>query len=400
MADTKSKGFRTVSNSSKDKMEYQRQIQEHRMNVLKRIVIATATVLLLVGGTALYMSLRLYTDYDLRASAKRADTKATQFKEFQNNILKYSNDGASYTDYNNEMIWNQTYEMSNPTVDICEGYLVIYDKKGKDIYILNKKGLLHSIETNHPITQVSIAAQGTVAVLMDNQSRGLLALYDKEGNVLVNGAIHSEKGGYPVAIALSDDAIKLGVSIMNVKEGVVKSTLAFYNFGTVGENAIDHMVSVATYDDMFIPELDFVSEEYMVAIADTGVMIFEGAQTPKETARIEFVKEIKSVFHNKNYIGVISENNNEEIHNIIQIYDLNGKMVMEENTDLEYSMTELLSSNEVCIANKTVCDIYTIRGVFKFHYEFEEELYSVMPGGSALNYTFILDGITEQVRLK
>ena len=90
MADTKSKGFRTVSNSSKDKMEYQRQIQEHRMNVLKRIVIATATVLLLVGGTALYVSLRLYTDYDLRASAKRADTKATQFKEFQNNILNHT----------------------------------------------------------------------------------------------------------------------------------------------------------------------------------------------------------------------------------------------------------------------------------------------------------------------
>lgn len=400
MADTKSKGFRTVSDSGKDKMEYQRQIQEHRMNVLKRIIVATVTILLLVGGTALYMSLRLYTDYDLRASAERSDTKATQFKEFQSNILKYSNDGASYTGHDNEMIWNQTYEMSNPTVDICGGYLVIYDKKGKDIYILNKKGLLHNIETNHPITQVSIAAQGTIAVLMDNQSRGLLSLYDKEGNVLVNGAIHSEKGGYPVAIALSDDGIKLGVSILNVKEGVVKSTLAFYNFGTVGENAIDHMVSVTTYDDMFIPELDFVSEEYMLAIADTGIMVFEGTQTPKEAARIEFMEEVKSVFHNKNYIGVISANNDEEIHNIIRIYDLKGKKVMEESTDVEYSRAELLSSNEVCIANRTICDIYTIRGVYKFHYEFEEELYSVISGGSALNYTFILDGITEQVRLK
>ena len=62
MADTKKKGFRTVSNQ--DKMEYQRQLQEHRMNVLKRIVIATVAVLLFVGGTALYMSLRLYEDYD------------------------------------------------------------------------------------------------------------------------------------------------------------------------------------------------------------------------------------------------------------------------------------------------------------------------------------------------
>ena len=158
MKDTKKKGFRTVSGN--DKVDYQRQIQEHRMHVLKRSIVITLIVLLFVGGTALYMSLRQYTDFDVLASSERADTKATKFLEFQNNILKYSNDGASYTDHNNEMIWNQTYEMSNPTVDICENYLVIYDKKGKDIYILNKSGLLRSIEANYPITQVSIAGQG------------------------------------------------------------------------------------------------------------------------------------------------------------------------------------------------------------------------------------------------
>lgn len=398
MADTKKKGFHTVS--KQNQKEYQRQLYEYRLNVLKRIIIAAVAILLLVGGTTLYMSLRQYTDYDIRASAERADTKATQFEEFQGNILKYSNDGAVYTDHNNERIWNQTYEMSNPTVDICGNYLVIYDKKGKDIYILNKSGLVHSIETNYPITQVSIAGQGTIAVLMDNQSKGLLSLYDKEGNVLVNGAIHSEKGGYPVAIALSDDAIKLGVSMLDIKDGTVKSTLAFYNFGAVGENAIDHVVSAVTYDDMFMPELDFVSKDCMLAITDTGVLIFEGAQTPKETARIEFLEEVKSVFYNNEYIGTVCDSTDETIHSIVRVYDFGGKLMMEENTDVEYSNVELLSSNEVCISNRTVCDIYTVRGVFKFHYEFEEELYGIIPGGSNLNYTFILNGVTEQVRLK
>ena len=398
MTDTRKKGLHTVTR--KDQKEFQRQLQEHRMNVLKRTIIAAVIILLFVGGTALYMSLRRYTGYDIRVSAGRADTKATQFEEFQGNILKYSNDGAFYTDHNNEMIWNQTYEMSNPVVDICGNYLVIYDKKGKDIYILNKGGLVHSIETNYPITQVSVAGQGTIAVLMDNQSKGLLSLYDKEGNVLVNGAIHSEKGGYPVAIALSDDAIKLGVSMLDVKDGTVKSTLAFYNFGSVGENAIDHVVSVATYDDMLMPELDFVSKDCMLAITDKGVLIFEGSQTPKETARIDFLEEVKSVFYNNEYIGTICDSTDETIHGVIRVYDFSGKLKMEENTDVEYSDVKLLSSNEVCIFNRTVCDIYTVQGIFKFHYEFDKELYSVIPGGSSLNYTFILNGVTEQVRLK
>lgn len=397
MADTKKKGFRTVSTQST--AEYRRQLKEHRMDVLKRIVIATVAVLLFVGGTALYMSLRLYTDYDVRSGVERADTKATQFLEFQGNILKYSNDGASYTDHSNEMIWNQTYEMFDPTIDICGNYLVIYDKKGNDIYILNKSGLLHNIETNYPIIQVSIAGQGTIAVLMDNQAKGLLALYDKEGSLLVNGAIHSEKGGYPVAIALSDDAIKLGVSMLDVKTGVVKSTLAFYNFGAVGENAIDHIVSVTTYDDMFIPELDFVSKDCMLAIGDNGVIVFEGAQTPKEVARIEFEK-VNSLFYNNNYVGVISDNLEETVYDVVRLYDLNGRIMMEENIDVDYTDVTLLSNNEVCISNRSVCDIYTTRGIHKLHYEFEEELYSVLSGGSSLNYTFILSGITEQVRLK
>lgn len=398
MADTKKKGFHAVS--SQDKMEYQKQLKKHRLDVFKRTLAAAAIIFFFTGGTALYMALRQYTDYDVRSSVERADTKATQFREFQGNILKYSNDGAFYTDHDNERIWNQTYEMSNPTVDICGNYLVIYDKKGKDIYILNKSGLVHSIKTNYPITQVSIAGQGTIAVLMDNQSKGILSLYDKEGNELVGGAIHGEKGGYPVAIALSDDAIKLGVSILDVKDGTVNSTLAFYNFGTVGENAIDHIVSVTTYEDVFISEIDFISKDCMIAITDLGVRFFEGAQTPKETATIAFEDEIDSVFYNQKYIGAVSGSSEETGSRVIRVYDLSGKLTMEENTDVEYSKIELLSSNEICVFNETICDIYTPRGVFKFHYEFEKELYCVIPGGSSLNYTFILNGITEQARLK
>ena len=92
MADTRKKGLHTVTR--KEQKEFERQLQEHRMNVLKRTIIAAVVILLFVGGTALYMSLRRYTGYDIRTSVSRADTKATQFEEFQGNILKYSNDGA------------------------------------------------------------------------------------------------------------------------------------------------------------------------------------------------------------------------------------------------------------------------------------------------------------------
>ena len=60
---------------------------------------------------------------------ERSDTAATIFEEFQGNILKYSNDGALYTDTYNERIWNQTYEMAKPTIDMCEDYLPYMTKR-------------------------------------------------------------------------------------------------------------------------------------------------------------------------------------------------------------------------------------------------------------------------------
>ena len=398
MTEAEKKGFRTVQQT--DMEEYHQKLKEHRWKVFRRTIIVAFLLLILVTGISLYMSLRKYEDFDIRSSVDRSDTAATVFEEFQGNILKYSNDGATYTSHSNEMIWNQTYEMSNPAIDICEGYLTIYDKKGTDIYILTANGLVGSIETTMPISQVSIANQGTIAVLMDNQSAGYLALYDKKGNALASGAIHGEKGGYPIAIALSNDAIKLAVSILDINDGNVKTTVAFYNFGTVGENEIDHIVAANSFSDTIIPELDFVSGERMIAFGDSEITIFEGTQKPKAVAQISFTDEAKSVFHNEKYIGVVYKNREEATGHHVCIYDMRGSLMMEKDFSMEYSRIELLSNNELCISDATTCDIYTTRGIYKFHYEFDTELYRVIAGSNGLNYTFILNGITQQVRLK
>ena len=128
---------------------------------------------------------------------------------------------------------------------------------------------------------MSIAAQGTVAVLMGDQSNSYLVVYDKNGKELVNGAIYGEDGGYPIAIALSNDAIKLAVSMLDINDGNVKTTIAFYNFGSVGENEIDRIVSANSFSDMVIPQLDFVSDDRMVAYGDSEIAIFEGTQKTK-----------------------------------------------------------------------------------------------------------------------
>lgn len=391
-------GFRTVSEVRDE--EYEQKIRAHRMKIMRRITITVLVLLALGAGMGLFLALRHYENMDVISSIDRADTDATQFEEFCGNILKYSNDGAFYTDAGNELIWNQTYEMSMPQIDICEDYLAIYDKKGKEIYILTTEGLQGSIETTMPINQVRVAAQGTVAVLMQKGDSGYIALYDKNGNSLAEGAIHGEKGGYPIAIALSHDAIKLAVSMLNINDGTVKSTIVFYNYGSVGQNEIDNCVGISTFPDMVIPEIEFTSNDKLAAFGDTELIFFEGAQKPQLKLEVPLEKEAKSIFYNENYIGIVSSNGDEEVTHHVTVYDTEGKVVMEKDFALEYETIEFLPNNEICIRNQNVCDIYTLRGIYKFHYEFEREIYKVIPGMSGLNYTCVLKDVTERIRLK
>lgn len=398
MTEKDKRGFYTVKDT--DMEEYQRRLKEHRQKILKRTALGIAILLVSVTGLGLFMALRHYEDYDLRSSVERSDTEATRFAEFCGGILKYSNDGAIYTDTTNELIWNQPYEMSDPQIDICEGYVVIYDKRGTKIYILSRTELRGSIETTMPISQVCVAAQGTIAVLMGNQKAAHLLLYDSAGNNLAEGTIYGEGGGYPIAIALSHNAIKLAVSMIDISGGTVKSTIAFYNYGSVGQNEIDNCVGINSFENMVIPEVEFVSNDRMVAFGDTEILVFEGTQRPQLVVEIAQEKQAKSIFYSQEYIGVVCSNDDEAVTHHIFVYDMKGEPVMETDFDLDYNTVEFLSNNEICIRNENACDLYTMRGVYKFHYEFDEELYQVLAEGRGLNYTFVLSDATEKVRLK
>ena len=229
MTEQDKKKFKTVPAMDMD--EYKQKIREHRLKILKRTLVTALIVFVIIAGLFLFLALRHYEDFDVNSTVERSDTAATIFEEFQGNILKYSNDGALYTDTYNERIWNQTYEMAKPTIDMCEDYLAIYDKKGTQIYIMTSQGLVSNIETTMTIEQVSIAAQGTVAVLMGDQSNSYLVVYDKNGKELVNGAIYGEDGGYPIAIALSNDAIKLAVSMLDINDGNVVALIIVVDVG-------------------------------------------------------------------------------------------------------------------------------------------------------------------------
>lgn len=397
--------FRTIET---DEEELNTKIRKHRLKIIKIILLLLALAVVVALGIFFFQKLRKYNSYTVEKSVERQDTAGSQFLAYGNGFIKYSNDGAIYTDANDEVYWNQTYEMKEPMADVCEDYVALADKGGTEIYIMNQAGMQGKIETPMNISRISVANQGVVAVWMESDGENYIRMYDKNGKNLVSGAFYTEKSGYPLDISLCNDGKKLAVSMLTVNNGEVCSTIKCYNFGSVGQNEIDYMVGSFDYPDVIIPQIEFTDNNRLVAFGDSKIILFSGTQKPEPDDEIALNQEIKSVFTSENYIGIIynndvqaeSDTESTEESRYMEIYNTGGKHVLSKDFTMDYENVDFLGNGEICIRNATECQIYNTYGVKKFSYTFDTPLYDVISDGSQNGYIFIMEGTTEKVRLK
>lgn len=397
MTDTKKKGFKTVEQNNE---ELNQKIQQHRIEVLKRAAKIVIIVGVVVIALELIYALRSFDSYDVRSVIERSSSATTHYADFNGCLLEYSNDGISCLEDGSEIIWNQSFEMISPKVEICKDYLVIYDAGGTEIFIFTESGLQKEIATTSPIQTVCVAKQGTIAVLMKEDEKSQVKLFDVKGVELANGVFYSRKGGFPVDIALSYDATKLAVDMVDISNGNVSTTISFYNFGSVGQSEIDNNVGSYTFDGILVPEIDYVSDSKMVGMGTGKMLVFEGTQKPELSQEIVIEEEILSYFHSEKYVGIVYDNVEEENSCHIKVMDMRGRVVMENDITIVYDKIEFLSNDEICVSNATECEIFTTHSIKKFSYTFDKELYKVLAGENGQNYTFIFKDTIEEVRLK
>ena len=380
--------------------EIEEKIMEHRRRIFNRVVRILLILMACVAGAGLWMALKSYNSYEIKNTIELGDKSAAIYKAFAGNILEYSNDGIVYMDSVGTQIWNQSFEMVSPQISTCQKYLAVFDKNGTDIYLMNENGLVKNIETTMLISTVCVADQGSLAVLMIEDDNYYVKLYDKNGKELAGGEFFGEQGKIPIDIALSYDAQKLAVDMVDITSGSLNTTISFYNFGSVGQNEINNIVGSYTYEDVLIPEIAYVSDDRMIALGNDRFMIFDGTQKPKLKKEVKLDKEVSNVFYTEKYIGMAYSNNDEKGTMHICVYDMSGNMTMENDTDMQYSNIDFLSNNEVCLTSQYECEIYTVHSIKKFPYTFDTEIYKVFYESGVNNYVIIHEGAMDEVRLK
>ena len=347
-----------------------------------------------------------YNGFEVVEKTNVKNSSMLSYIPYQNSLLKYSKDGATYVNEKGDLVWNETFAMKMPSADVCGKYAAIADLNGNDVYVFNEDGKVSSTTMPYTVCDIAVASQGEFAVILEGDKVNYINLYDKNGDPISEIQTTLDKSGYPMDVDLSFDGEKLFSTYLYIDGVNIKNGLAAYNFGPVGvnENA-DRLMGGYQLDDTIVPKVEFMDNNTICAFGDNQIIIYSMKEKPSEKAKITLKNEAKSVVFNQQYVGVIVPND-EKVNKdekkapyILELYNTNGRNVMSQKIDFKYEKVRM-TDKEIVLTGGNECRIYSIKGSLKFSYKFNKNVVDLIPTGYSRRYIILYDNDSEVIRLK
>ena len=369
-------------------------------------IVAIIVVIIILAGIYMIFVDRGYNGYEVVEETGVKNASMLDYAPYQNSLLKFSKDGATYVDEKGKAVWNETFAMKMPTADVSGEYAAIADMNGNDVYIFNTQGKVSNTTMPYKICDIAVASQGEFAVILEDEKVNYINIYDKNGEQISEIQTTIDKSGYPMDMDLSSDGTKLFSTYLYLDGVDVKNGLAAYNFGPVGvnENA-DRLMGGYQLEDTLVPKVEFLDNNTICAFGDNQIILYSMREKPSEKARIALKSEVQSVVYNDKYVGIVIPNeeeakkNEEKAPYVLELYNTSGRKVMTQKIDFSYENVRM-TKDEIVFTGGTECRIYTVKGKLKFSYTFSKNVVDMVPTGYSSRYIVLYDSGSEVVRLK
>lgn len=381
-------------------INYKERIRSHKLLTFYRGILIVAVIAAIAAMTVVSWQNREYSELVIVSSVPVPKVEGSVYLAFGDNILTYSKDGANCMDSKGNVLWNQTYEMQKPMVDMNGSVVAIGDYNGRTIYLMNTAGSLGEITTNLPIRSFRVSANGIVAVVLDDSRVTRINIYDSTGKELVKSETTMEKSGYPIDISISPNGELLVISYFYVDSGNMKTSIAFHNFGDVGQNlSSDRFVSGYDYQGTVTPFIRFMNENTAFAVSDDRIMFFTGDQKPLSAAEKLLDEKVQSIFYNDKYVGLVFMNTEGDEKYRLDVYDTGGNLVTSKSFDMEYNNITFYK-DEFIISSETEFAIYNMRGAERLKAAFQELVYLFAPSERSNRFLLMTQEAMQVVEMK
>lgn len=381
------------------RISYREKIKSHKFTVFYRVFLVLVLVTAIVAALYLQWKNKVYVESVELSSVEIRIPSDVSLMPFGSYLLTYSKDGASCMDTKGNAVWNQTYGMQNPMVDINQNVVAIGDYNGREIYVMDATNLLGRITTNRPVRNFCVSASGVVAAVLDDTDVTWIYLYDAQGNELVYFRTTMKESGYPANISISPSGELLCVSYLYIDGGNMKTSVAFYNFGAVGQNSTDNYVSGYDYVDHVVPFARFLDNKSLFAVSDDRIMFFGGAQKPVTAAENLLSDEVRGVYYGSEYVGLVLNSKESGGRYRLDVYHKSGALRQSIEFDID-CRDILFHEDQIIIYNEAECRIYNSSGMQKYAGSFNKTALMLIPQKAAYHYMVVTPDSIDTIELR
>ena len=384
----KIKRFVTPAGAKNKKVDFEHKLRAHRRSRFLKMLSMGVVAILFVGALVYLWKNSVYTSYSELSSFARISSSDSVCLNHNGKVLTYSKDGISSMDTKGNIVWNETYQMQDPIVEVNENAVAVGDYNGHIIYVMNEKGKVGEIDTNLPIRDFCISKTGIVAVVLKDSKLTRLNIYDSKGKELVKSECRMSQNGYPIAVALSDTGEVMEVSYLYVDNGSMKSSVAFYNFSDVGQNSVDRLVSGNEYADTVVPYIGFLGKDSAFAVGNNRISFYGGTDKPISVAEKLLNEEIQAVYTGTDHVGLVYIDTTGVALYRIDVYDKKGNIILSQSIDMDY-LDILIQKNSIVVYNNTECAMYSMSGKKKYRGTFGKSVSLLIPANKTNRFIMV-----------
>lgn len=372
-----------------------------RKEIVKRVYLVLGILLAIFVGWVLGNSKCNY--YKFTTISEDEDNSGVSYQAFLKGYIKYSSSGIEYQNRFGHSVWNESVSFQHPYLTTSDNYALLINRGSNKAMLFDAEGKVSEETLRYPVIQATVSNQGITEVIMEADNTNYIFVYDVDGNKISEIKSSIAATGYPVTAAISPDGTKLVVSYYTINGMGGKTTVTFYDFSTQIQNNSLSFTGSYSYDDCLIPKLKFTDDHTLMAIADNALRYYNTGDRPKEVKCIELDEDIRSVFGNKKYTGIIYDHtsgSDEEGDYRLCIYNKSGREKVNVTLDMNYDNI-VMWKNQIVAYRDNYCTILNLSGKILYQGKLDgDTIETIIPATGIRSYYVIFSDKLEKMRLQ
>ncbi len=190
---------------------------------------------------------------------------------FGEEFLLCTKDGVKYFAGMGDQKWNDTFNMTSPTM-VQEGdYVAVGDMGGKTVRVYGRTGMLYDLQTEGSPVQFALNESGYLSVITRVEDAYRIRIYNAKGTLLKERVEESD-GVYPLSSDVSDNSQVFAVSYLDTTDiEPVGRIVLFYIAAEDSEEHTDSMFAAVEKTGELIPVIHYMDGGVLAAVSDANI---------------------------------------------------------------------------------------------------------------------------------